>query len=507
MRGAARRDEVASSSRAATRAGDQLREVKIERASTSRVEASGFESTEDSQQDAAGRRVIRSKYLALMNLMKEKRDDLMSTDSDRFNAIMDEVEKLHEQVQKPREQVADAEALLDLATSLVGSAKALMNDGITPSQFVGCLLNDFGSSSSLGQSSQGAQNSINWKEIGMTVSPIFMEGHGCSTMLGPMENELKQRKTTTRGKRAARPTTKARPEEINDAGTDEKTDTDKNMAKMFEILRLKKRVRLESLILNRKSFAQTVENLFALSFLVKDGRVHISVDESGSHFVVPKNAPAANLVLSKEVSYSHFMFRYDYQDWKLMKDVVPQGEELMPDRIHYGTVVDSQAEIGTFTSQPVLVATPIRKLSRNRGLILQEEGLVEETPECDGEAASKTLGLNVDGPLKEVDLIANNMITDKGASLDKLMYNKLKAVWGIQGGMELVDLGHGCFLDVMFKPSGHEIETIKPWVRFLELNMLHYSELLLMTIAKEIGTPEVENDMGQKQKVQLVKYK
>lgn len=72
---------------------------------------------------------------------------------------------------------------------------------------------------------------------------------------------------------------------MDDSGTEEKTDTDKNMSTMFEILRRKKRVRLENLVLNRRSFAQTIENLFALSFLVKDGRVEVSVDENGSHVV------------------------------------------------------------------------------------------------------------------------------------------------------------------------------------------------------------------------------
>ncbi|KAJ0754804.1 putative Nse4/EID family protein [Helianthus annuus] len=32
----------------------------------------------------------------------------------------------------------------------------------------------------------------------------------------------------------------------------------------------------------------------------------------------PRNAPAANAVASKEVSYTHFIFRFDFRDWKVI---------------------------------------------------------------------------------------------------------------------------------------------------------------------------------------------
>ncbi|XP_057427616.1 non-structural maintenance of chromosomes element 4 homolog A-like [Lotus japonicus] len=339
------------------------------------------EDEDDPEHDTSCRRVIRSQFLKLKTLINEKRDDLINTDSDKFETILDQFHKLHEQVKKPREQVADAEALLDFTRTLVGSVKSLVNEGITPSHFVSSLLKYY------------HQPSFNWQKLGLAVSPFFPTVvNGSSTMLGPMENQLKQRKVPARGKRNAGPTTTARPQQLDEATLgDEKTDTDKNMATMFNVLRKMKLVPLENLILNRTSFAQTVENLFALSFLVKDGRAEIKMDESHAHYVSPKNAPTANSVMSKEVTYTHFMFRYDYRDWKLMKDIVPEGKELMPHRIQVCTE-DAQEEMGggdhsqaALAVSPIRAITPIRKLNRNRGRVVQEESIVQESPECDKE--------------------------------------------------------------------------------------------------------------------------
>ncbi|MFS8002206.1 putative non-structural maintenance of chromosome element 4, Nse4/EID family [Helianthus anomalus] len=325
------------------------------------------------------RRVLRSRYLAVKNLISVKRDDISKVDSDKFKSIFDEVECLHQLVQKPREQVADAEALLDITNTLMTSVKAQGSEGLTAADFVSCLLKNFGQIGG-----DDVRNSVKWKDIGTTVSHVFRNGDGCCTMLGPMNSEVKQRKVAAQRKQS-RPTEKARPEELAASVTEEKTDTDKNMATMFNVLRKNRNVKLENLVLNRSSFAQTVENLFALSFLVKDGRAEIKVNEEGCHLVSPRNAPAANAVASKEVSYTHFIFRFDFRDWKLMLESVTEGDELMP---HRTPTADTSANSQQTENETTLPTTPIRKLSRNRGLVLQEQAVVEDSPES-GDSSSR----------------------------------------------------------------------------------------------------------------------
>ncbi|MQL80183.1 hypothetical protein Taro_012632 [Colocasia esculenta] len=389
-----------------------VRPVKREPGAGAQVDARGGGGTPGAEDQEGGdareqvmeRRLLRSRYLAVKNLIVEswvgdvfswlmwfppsvrlvlflltdEREDISRVDSDRFRSIITEVETLHQQVQKPREQVADAEALLDIANTLVTSVRSQSNDGLTPSDFVTAMLQNFGQQ--LGTIAEGTH--IRWRDVGLAVSHAFRRVPGCCTMLGPMNTELKQRKTVVHRKRT-RPTESARPEELQNTEKEERTDTDRNMSTMFDILRRNRGVKLENLVLNRVSFAQTVENIFALSFLVKDGRAEITIDDNGYHLVVPRNAPQASAVASGEVSYNHFVFRLDFKDWKLMTNVVGTGEELMPHRSGPSTFRSSEVEPRSEDSQSAPPTTPIRKLTRNRGLVIHEHSVMEESPEHD----------------------------------------------------------------------------------------------------------------------------
>ncbi|PVH37174.1 hypothetical protein PAHAL_6G261500 [Panicum hallii] len=249
----------------------------------------------------------------------------------KFYAAMDTIEKLHEEVQKPLEQLVDGEALLELADVLVSSTKAENRDEPTPSEFVTALLRKFGvTATPLDDSNEP----FSWSSLGGAASTLFMTATGCQTMHGPMGLAIKERRHVFRRESGCLDSRPAEPDALA-PDQDERNDTDKNMAVMFDLLVHHKSVKLEHLILNRQSFAQTVENIFALSFLVKDGRAEINVVDSGDHFVAPRNAPAAGLIASRKVTNSQFVFRFDTEDWQIMQRVVKPGEEVMPRRSSY----------------------------------------------------------------------------------------------------------------------------------------------------------------------------
>lgn len=88
------------------------------------------------------------------------------------------------------------------------------------------------------------------------------------------------------------------------------------------------------------------------------------------------------------------MCQIDTIGLQLIMDLVPVGEELMPHRERSNDLASSQADTGVDFQAPYN-ATPIKKFSRNRGLVIQEESVVQDSPEIDDAVATRATAIRI----------------------------------------------------------------------------------------------------------------
>lgn len=79
------------------------------------------------------------------------------------------------------------------------------------------------------------------------------------------------------------------------------------------------------LVCNHDSFAQTVENMFTLSFLVRDQKAYLFTDTDKGMMVagVSKNKPAPQQGNEQQLQ---FVFSFTMEDWGVMKRVVREQD-------------------------------------------------------------------------------------------------------------------------------------------------------------------------------------
>jgi len=180
--------------------------------------------------------------------------------------------------------------------------------------------------------------SLDWRVFGSSVSKRFKTPQLPPFMNGVLDTELKKRKKNAKKRICAPNGPVVNPEELDNTLNEQQTDH--AMKQMLKLVKKRRErnpeepFRVDELVANPKSFSQFVENVFTLSFSVKDGELgfeHRGDDADECPVVVKRGKPEGGLV-----GRSTFVMHLDLKGWrqmaktnKMMVGAVPHRDELV----------------------------------------------------------------------------------------------------------------------------------------------------------------------------------
>ncbi|WIA44131.1 hypothetical protein OEZ86_010473 [Tetradesmus obliquus] len=299
-------------------------------------------------------RKLRAELHNLQESALQQEEALTDPKSGRLIGFMEQAAVLGKSAERPRENAVQTGVLATFAglgSRMIASYRST-TAGKRPVDLLTALKRQFGQPGLLQQpQQQHGASALDWAGIGAAAAAAGMwrGAPGVSSMLGPLQQEAKVRKAAQRRQRAP-VAAQVTPDENPLAKTAETQETDKWVETMLQVLsRCPPRVTLVALVVNHCSFSQTVENIFALSFLVKDMWCKLEKDPQRGLLVTcltteqrqaamqqheqKGGAAAAAAAAAGASGGAHqFMLNIDMALWHDMCRVVAPGDALMPHR-------------------------------------------------------------------------------------------------------------------------------------------------------------------------------
>ncbi|KAK9844086.1 hypothetical protein WJX81_004253 [Elliptochloris bilobata] len=349
-------------------------------------------SQQDSQarQDAeAKNRKLRTKYRKLRETIQYKSSDIADLTRGDLHKTLDEANALRLEVARPREGVEDSECFAVICDKGAEGARKLVSGGRgrTVRDFIRALKTTYGrGEEALADDEPLAPDAFDWGALARRAAPLFRPAPGVSCMLGPMDAAHKERKAVVRAPKR-RVGEKLAPTELSAAEAAASAEIEENRTEMLSALvaRGDAGAGLLETVLNHASFAQTVENIFALSFMVSAARARVARHpELG--LVVHANIPRGGAGAAPAQGRQQVALSYSMEDWQHWRRVpqpkqhatgeLPEGEEPGPE-IDGGSALCSHAlddldtefdegeadlEIVADGSATITVAAPARRV-------------------------------------------------------------------------------------------------------------------------------------------------
>lgn len=284
-------------------------------------------------------RELRKGYRDLQQSIQRSKDDLGDFSKDSLQEALGNANLLHERVNRPREQAKDSEVFCTLAASGVEQAKKLAAGAKSRTAKDVIRRLKFRFASDAQADVEEDPTAYDWVAAGDHCLHLFGCAVGVGCMLGAMAAQPKVRKVAQRQQKTKLGVLE-KPKEIQNVRTEDKQETDRVMEDMFDVIAAHTPVGWLELVMNHSSFSQTVENIFTLSFLVRDAKVSFVPDKELGMLVHAHN-PKTDKGTNDSRERVQSMQSYGMDDWESWKDYIEPHHCLMQHRT--GDMYNSQA--------------------------------------------------------------------------------------------------------------------------------------------------------------------
>ncbi|GAA5915716.1 Smc5-Smc6 complex subunit NSE4 [Sporobolomyces salmoneus] len=314
--------------------------------------------------DSHAKKSIRKRYRRLQEAADGLRTDLTNTTMEALGDVLDRSNKAFDKVQGPAEAVLDSKVLI--ATSEAGALKArqlkIDADAFDTDEFLVRLAHFMGGrvigtggraggrrGRRAGSDEEEEEKPWAWGKVGKVLSGESKRPAILEHMYGPLQLEIKEKKARTQRQKAKfDESQKMRPEELHaeDVAKNE-NETGKvtaRIAKRLMAVAGEEGIPYLRFIINPHSFSQTVENMFYFSFLVREQKVALEVDDNPESpwagdmiaYVVDPGQAAATLKSAETVKHqvvlelTQDVWKEAIEAYDIDEPMIPMREDFVP---------------------------------------------------------------------------------------------------------------------------------------------------------------------------------
>ncbi|KAJ3934004.1 MAG: Nse4 C-terminal-domain-containing protein [Lentinula lateritia] len=295
----------------------------------------------DPDQDAGEKRAVRREYRAIHKDMEDFRQNIKDCTVDNLADAAKRADKVFYKVKNPTEATLDSSVLLQLTASHAQMARSLKSGSgaFDIDDYLANLVSFMGGHKLDNQNPDDPDADdalldapLDWDKIGRTTLAKSKRVPVVGFMLGPLSIEQKKRAPVKRAKLEKNKADERKPQELKEEDIARSVnETTKNVATLESILAETGAINLFRFVVNPKSFAQSVENMFYLSFLIRDGKVALDTDEQGEPTIFgcaqPSDEDYADGLRKRQI-----VFELDMATWKRAIDVFEITEPTIPTR-------------------------------------------------------------------------------------------------------------------------------------------------------------------------------